>query len=215
MMHRLMAAMRTQAAMAQNGQAAQRTGIVSSYDPNTFAVKVLLQPENVESNWLPLLSPWVGNGWGMFAPPSLGDMVDVGFADNDPDAGYAALRYFNDTARPLPVVSGEFWLVHQTGGFLKLTNDGKVLINGQAEVDVTAPTLNITISGNANLTVGGNINSSAAQWNHTGPVHFSDNVQVDKTLTATTDVVGGGISLLHHTHGGVQGGGANTQPPNP
>ena len=43
---------------------------------------------------------------------------------------------------------------------------------------------------------------------------FTGNVLVQNTLTAVTDVIGGGKSLKTHTHGGVQPGGGNTTPPN-
>lgn len=48
----------------------------------------------------------------------------------------------------------------------------------------------------------------------TGKLHVTDEVTADKSVTATTDVVGGGKSLKSHTHSGVQTGGGNTGPPN-
>lgn len=41
----------------------------------------------------------------------------------------------------------------------------------------------------------------------------ADGVQVNGTITATEDVVGGGVSLKSHVHGGVQAGGAQTGKP--
>lgn len=38
-------------------------------------------------------------------------------------------------------------------------------------------------------------------------------VEVQGTLTATTDVIGGGKSLKNHIHGGVTSGGSSTAPP--
>lgn len=38
---------------------------------------------------------------------------------------------------------------------------------------------------------------------------------LDGTITVTDDVIAGGISLVMHTHGGVDPGGSNTAPPNP
>lgn len=43
---------------------------------------------------------------------------------------------------------------------------------------------------------------------------FTGNVTVAGTLTATTDVIGGGKSLKTHSHGGVTPGGGNTGAPN-
>lgn len=55
----------------------------------------------------------------------------------------------------------------------------------------------------------GNITSAAPTWNHTGTVN------VTGQINASVDVVGGGISLKTHTHGGVDTGGGSTAPPNP
>lgn len=43
---------------------------------------------------------------------------------------------------------------------------------------------------------------------------FTGNVSVAQTLTAQTDVIGGGVSLKNHTHKGVQPGSGNTGTPN-
>lgn len=46
-----------------------------------------------------------------------------------------------------------------------------------------------------------------------GDVSISGNVTVSETLTANTDVVGGGKSLKDHRHTGVAAGGAQSGPP--
>lgn len=46
-----------------------------------------------------------------------------------------------------------------------------------------------------------------------GDVQITGDVTVSKTVTATTDVVGGGKSLKTHTHGGVTTGGGTTGAP--
>ena len=147
--------MRQQADMAGGARAMVRHGIVSGYDPGSYCAKVALMPEGDETGWLPIVSPWIGNGWGLFAPPSIGVAVEVQFQEDDIEAGYVCQRFFNDSDRPLTVPSGEFWLVHQSGAFFKLTNDGKVLVNGQDESDATAPTIKITATGNVDVQAGG------------------------------------------------------------
>ena len=156
MFHQLLNTMRQQADMEGGARAMVRHGIVSGYDPGSYCAKVRVMPEDRETGWLPIVSPWIGNGWGLFAPPSIGDAVEVQFQEDDAEAGYVCQRFFNDSDRPLSVQSGEFWLVHKTGAFFKLTNDGKALINGQAEIDATAPTINITATGNITAQAGGN-----------------------------------------------------------
>lgn len=192
--------MRLQALRVLGATFTTRIGQITSFDPNRWAVKCTLQPDMVKTGWLPLASAWVGNGWGMFAAPAIGQTIEVSFIEGAFDAGTAELRLFTTADQPLPAPAGEFWLVHKNGQFLKLTNDGRLTVS-----DGQGATLYLDGSGK--------IVSGANQWTHTGPVHFTDNVQVDKTLTANTDVIGGGKSLKSHEHSGVQSGGSNTGPP--
>lgn len=146
-----------QAAMAQGMErAGVRLGTVSGYDASNFLAKVILQPEGTETGWLPISALAVGNGWGIQAAPNIGDMVEVEFAEGGIDAGLITGRFFSDTSRPGAVPAGEFWVVHQSGSFIKFKADGSI--------------------------------QSSGNWNHTG------------TLTASDDVIGGGISLKNHVH---------------
>lgn len=211
----LLNAMRAQASMAGNGRAAVRIGIVSSYDHENYCAKVLIQPDNDETGWLPVVSPWVGNGWGMFAPVTPGDVVEVQFQEDDFNVGFVCQRFFNDGIRPLDVESGEFWLVHKSGSFVKLTNDGKLLINGHVEIDATAPTINITatasiaitapsIALNGNITLNGPVTqgkgSNGGDMQLQGPMHVINQISSD------TDVIAAGKSGAHHKHSDPQGG---------
>lgn len=196
------------AAMGQSATRAEsRKGLISAYDPSNYAVKVQLMPEGAETGWLPLASPWVGNGWGIVAGPSIGDMVDVHFQEGSPDAGSASLRYYNDEDRPPGACpSGEFWLAHSSGSLLKFHNDGSVEMHAALA-----------------------INSSAPLWTHTGPVVVHGlitgdgglvmaggsgaAVQVNGSLTTTGDVTAGSISLDNHGHTNVQPGSGVSGPP--
>lgn len=152
-MNQIQNIMRREAGQVQNTKAFPRRGIVTSYDPNRYAAKVRIQPEDVETGFLPIGTPWVGNGWGLLCPPTSGDEVDVHFQEGGKNAAYITLRFYGDAALPPGVApSGEFWLVHKSGGFLKLTNDGKVSLNGHVEADITAPTVNITAATAVNVT---------------------------------------------------------------
>lgn len=180
--------------LAQSHQIAyMRVGTVASYDPSNYTVKVTLQPEGATTGWMPLVSAWVGNGWGMFSPPSIGDQIEVQFHDGDFDAGVACQRFFNDQARPLSVQPGEFWLVHKSGSFIKLLADGSIsskgIWNHQGDLNVTG---NESVSGN--VTAGGTV---------TAP-----------NVVGTTNVTFGGKSGIAHTHSGVQTGPGNTGAPN-
>ena len=148
----LLNVMRREAGRAAGQKALVRMGVVESYDPSHYAVKVLIQPENYETGWLPVATPWVGDGWGLYAPPTPGDVVDVHFQEGGKEAGYASLRYFGNRAQPLAVNSGEFWLVHKSGSYFKFTNDGKASYNGQVEIDAAAPTVNVTATTAVHVT---------------------------------------------------------------
>lgn len=65
----------------------------------------------------------------------------------------------------------------------------------------------------AELPGGATANITAEQVNITGNVAITGDLTVTGTATADTDVIGGGISLKDHTHGGVQAGGATSGPP--
>ena len=64
-MHRLMAA-QARSVVGQVSQfGAPRCGLVASFNPQTYCAKVMIQPENTLTGWLPILSSWVGPGWGL------------------------------------------------------------------------------------------------------------------------------------------------------
>jgi len=199
-------AMRLQALRAAGHKTTSRYGIVTSYDPNKYSAKVSIQPEGIASGFLPVAAIWAGNGWGFFAPPSIGSQVVVVFIDGDLTSGFIACACFNSTTSPLAVPAGELWIVHKNGQFAKFTNDGKLTFS-----DGQGATFQFDGSGN--------IVSQSSQWTHTGPVefksavHFDDNVQVDKTLIATIDVIGGGKSLKTHLTTGVTVGTGISGPP--
>lgn len=191
---------------ARGALAAPRLGLVSSYDPDNYAVKVKLQPPpdegpELETGWLPLWSPWVGNQWGLYCPPQVDDQVLVLFEEGDVRRGVCLGALYSEEEKPLSVPSKEFWLVHEQGSYLKFTNDGNVQIHSNKDLIATCDGgLQATVSGDANVHVNGTINSTAPTWNHTGDLN------VTGKITATTDVVGGGKSLKTHTHPDPQGG---------
>ena len=225
MMGRMINVMRAQADMAGSGRASVRLAIVSSYDPDNYCAKVRIQPEDTETGWLPVVSPWVGNGWGVFAPPTVGDLVEVQFQEDDFEAGFICQRFFNDSDRPLSVNSGEFWLVHQSGSFLKFHNDGTVELNTQSNLIATVGgNANLTVAGNMTTNVSGNITETAPNITLNGNVTINGPLtqgkggnggecQLQGPLHVVNDVTAGGISLENHTHSGVYPGSGNTGQP--
>lgn len=162
MMGHIMNQMRQQAEGVMNGIDQPVVGIVQSYDPNTYSCKVLLQPSGSLTGWLPVLSLWAGNGWGMFAPPVAGVAVAVIPKHGSLEAAFVLPAFFNDEERPLSVPQGEFWLVHKSGASFKFTNDGKLAVNDGHGASVV-------LNGNGTI-------SSAGAWTHTGDFHATGNV---------------------------------------
>ncbi len=105
-------------------------GVISAFDPVTQTAKVMLQPDNIETGWIQVKTPWTGNGWGMFCPPTIKQAVTVHFTNGDLDDPWIGLHAHNDVDKPLPVPSGEFWLVHNSGQCLKFTNNGSITLGG-------------------------------------------------------------------------------------
>jgi uncharacterized protein involved in type VI secretion and phage assembly len=97
------------------------------------------------TGWLPILSGWVGAGWGMSCPPATGEQVLVLAQEGDAEHGVIVGRSFSDLARGPSAPPGELWLVHQSGSFLKLQNDGTVRIQGNLYVAG-----NVIVSGDVN-----------------------------------------------------------------
>ena len=199
MMQHLMNEVKKHAQLMIQRIAKPRIGIVTAYDPGNYMVKLLIQPEGVETGWLPVKSEWVGNGWGLFAPPSINDQVEIQFEGGSTEAGMSGQRFFTDQARPLGVQSGEFWLVHKSGSALKFHNDGTVDL-------VTSSHLNATVGGNLNATVGGNLSAavtgtgtlSAASWNVTGACTWTGNFTLAGNFLSS-----GTISDLNGSHGDI------------
>jgi phage baseplate assembly protein gpV len=113
-----------------------RFGLVSSFDPAAYAARVMLQPENVLTGWLPVISPWVGGGWGLAAPLVPGAQVLVMAQEGDAEQGVVMGAIWSAVDQPLQAPAGELWLQHQSGSFVKLLNDGTIVLQA-SQVNVT------------------------------------------------------------------------------
>ena len=134
-MDRLLNALKAQSA-AQDALAGQpRFATVTSVDPAAGTVRVKLQPEGVLTGWLPVLSPWVGAGWGLSCPPSPGDQVLVLPQEGDVEHGIVAGRSWSEGAATPATPVGELWLSHKSGSYLRLLNDGTVSVRGDLRVE--------------------------------------------------------------------------------
>lgn len=117
----------------RTGQA--KYGTVTSVNAQNGTARVLIQPDAVLSGWLPILTHWLGSGWGMVCPPSPGDQVLVIPQEGDMEQGVIVGGVFSRRQMPPVAPVGEFWLVHQTGSSFKLCNDGTIRITGDLHVN--------------------------------------------------------------------------------
>ncbi len=133
-MERFLNLLKQHAGALDQGASQPRLATVTSVDPGAATVRVTLQPEGVLSGWLPVLSPWIGAGWGMYCPPSPGDQVLVVAQEGDAEHGIIGGRVYSDEQSPPATPVGEFWLVHKSGSFIKLQNDGTIQVQGDLHV---------------------------------------------------------------------------------
>ena len=133
-MDQFMNAIKAHASALVQGQAQPRFATVTSVNPNTATACVTLQPEGVLTGWLPILSTWIGSGWGMVCPPAPGDQVLVLAQEGDSGNGVIVGRAFSNSQQPPVAPVGEFWLVHKSGSSIKLGNDGTVQVKGDLHV---------------------------------------------------------------------------------
>lgn len=181
-----------------NFAATLQYGHVSAIDPATHKVKVSLPAlENTDTDWLPVITMGAyGNQF--YALPDVGSLV-VCLLNATGDGGVVLGAMYNE-ADATPSSDGEMWLKRFKNGTVisHNRNTGQVLVQTDGDVivksakSVTLDTPNTIITGN---------------------VQILGNTIVAGTMTAAVNVVGGGVSLKSHTHGGVAGGNSRTGTP--
>lgn len=180
-MQRFLNALKAQAASLDQAAAHPRFGVVSSVDPASYTARVLLQPEGVLSGWLPILTCWGGNGWGLVCPPTPGQQVLVVAQEGEADHGVIIGAAFSTGAPPPPAPVGELWLVHHSGSFLKLHADGSI------EAKATQFNLAGAVKITGDLTVSGDITDQAGAHGTLGTLRgdYDGHTHVDSRGGAT------------------------------
>ena len=172
-----------------SSQPVGRWAVVTGADTKSMTVKVTIQPEGVQTDWLPLVSSAVGGGWGMVHVPPVGTQVFC-----LPDAGdhnsYVVMgaTWSAKNRPPAAVLQGEMWLVHSTGSAIKLTNDGHVKVT-----DASGCSLEFQNNGTATLT---------------GNLMVTGNISDVNGTHGTIGSLRTAYDTHHHT--GVQGGAGST-----
>ena len=120
-----------------------RMGTVSAYDPGNYAIKAVIEPEGVETGFMPLLSPWVGANWGAFFAPVIGVQILLLFQEGSPQVPMAALSAFSVAMPPVAVPSGEMLLQHQSGSLLHFDNQGNVTVKASGVLALSGATITL------------------------------------------------------------------------
>jgi phage baseplate assembly protein V len=182
---RLLNSIKMHASSMDQSQPVARWGVVQSVDAASMTAKVMLQPEGVLTDWLPIASSMVGSGWGLVHAPAAGTQV-VCLPDGGDHESYVIIGATWSTAARAPAsAEGEFWLVHSTGSKIALTNDGHVTVT-----DAGGCSLAFTNNGTATLA---------------GTLHVTGNIVAG---------YGGGdqVGLQSHIHAEHGTGGGTTSP---
>lgn len=175
-----------------NLSATLQFGDVSEIDPTRHKVKVTFNSlGGMMSDWLPVITMGAG-GNQFYALPDVGATC-VCLMNANGDGGVVLGVIYNDKDTT-PTSNGQMWVKRFSNGTIISHNrqngqvivqtGGDVLIKSAKQVTLDVPTTIIT-----------------------------GNVQVTGKLTASVDVVGGGVSLKSHTHGGVASGNSRTGTP--
>lgn len=185
--HELRSAVADLAGMAARGMSPLKLGLVSSYDGRVgkYAVKVRLQPEDIETGWLPIVLLLPGQGWGVYAAPSVGDQAAVLFQEGDGQAGVCVGFLPSDDDPPPAVESGEIHLIAKDGdASVILRPDGSIASKG-------------TWSHEGTFHATGNVTTDAELIDHSGiteselrdsfNAHKHPGVQTGGGVSGTTD----------------------------
>jgi phage baseplate assembly protein gpV len=180
---------RLQALMAAGQLAAPKKGLVTSYDPENYAVKVKLQPSDIETGWLPIVTLMAGQGWGVYFGPAIGDQAAVAFEDGSVEAGFCLGFLPSDEDKPPKVPSGEGWIVSSSEAFLKLLPDGVIGMKAPGGLNIEA---DVVVTGDLTTTgditdLHGDNSVTVGQLRDAYNEHHHEGVTAGSDLSGATD----------------------------
>ncbi len=181
-----------------------RGTVTAAKDKMMRALQILLRGEETRDN-LEHMEPY-----GFTSEPFTDGATDalVVFLDDDKAHGIV-VNVADRRYRVQSLEQGEVCIYDDIGHKIHFKR-AEILVDG-----VSDP-INVTTGGNITATSGGNITITASGTITLNAAQVQINAPIgsNSTITSAGDVVGGGISLDTHTHGGVESGGSNTSTPN-
>ncbi|APR37871.1 hypothetical protein [Paraburkholderia sp. SOS3] len=192
-------------------------GQISAYNPDDYTVKVLLMPTLKETGFIPLGAQWVGNGFGAVFGPAIGDAVRLDFVDGRVEVAIVGSRFFNNSARPPVVQSGQAAIVDSTGSFVRLNNDGTMTFGAPEQISMASKSIVLQATQTIGLTAGTEATVSSPQIELDGQVTQGTGPQggeatLNGPVTVNNDLTAQGKSVHNHTHL-EHGAGSQTSPP--
>ncbi|MFA5248713.1 MAG: phage baseplate assembly protein V [Patescibacteria group bacterium] len=191
-----------------------RLGIINSVD-TTYALATVKIGANI-TRQLPWLTMAAGED-RTWRAPSVGEQVIVLSQNGEISTGVILVGLYT-TAKAAPDnAEGNWTIVFRDGATIKYDTAASALsVTGFETINIDGSgAATINIGGDANVTIGGEASINVTgNTNLTTPTLVLDgDMNCTGTITADEDVVGGGISLSTHKHGGVQTGGGTTGTP--
>ena len=131
-------------------------GIVTSVDPINHAIKVMIQPDGVESGWIPDGAIAAG-GLKIACPSEVGTQVLVIAVEGDGEHPVVVARLFDTVvtapvspATSHPVQAGEIGIFLASGTYLHLTQDG-IYLGGNLTVSGSVKTSGDVVAAGVSL----------------------------------------------------------------
>lgn len=174
-----------------------RIGTIASVDHDNATCRVSCGDfESPDLQWLTLRAGKTLH----WSPPSIGEQVAFLSPEGDVEGGIVLLGLYSDANAPFETSADVVATRYPDGAIVSYDHAAHHL---EVELPVGA-TLSLTADGG--LTITGDVGI-------TGDLSVTGDLAVSKTLTAVTDVVGGGKSLKDHKHLGVAAGTSTSGPP--
>lgn len=129
MSHDLVNLIHQEVQRAMSGRYGARDVVVTSYDPDTHAIKGAVQPGGQITGWIPLGSQMVGNGWGVAMGAAEGEIYKVQFQNNDLNSGRIVGRDYSDKEKAPKVESNEMLFRHKDGAQMKFDKDKNLALS--------------------------------------------------------------------------------------
>lgn len=184
-----------------------KVGEVVEIDADQVPPRVRVACGDTLTDWIPWVSMRAG-AVKVWQPPSIGERVVLLSPGGDPARGIALPSIFCDEMATPETSLAKTVTLYPDGARIEYDHEAKALtatlpgtatIRAQGAVSVSCQSP-VTVAAPAGITL-------------TGPVTINGALHVTQGVVTDADAVASGVSLINHTHGGVQNGLGSTGAP--